>query len=66
MSNQSRNIKPTISQPVPDLGSLTKVAGELKEAVEVMSGQRGEATAQAVTWDDLLRLGLAKPWDVPK
>ena len=66
MSNLSRNIKPSFTQPRPDVDTLTKAATECKEALEVMTGQRGDIEAQAVTWGDLIRLGLAKPWQVPK
>jgi hypothetical protein len=37
----------------------------LKEAVEILTGQRRGLPPQ-VTWDDLVRLGVVAPEDVPR
>lgn len=55
---------PGIPEPSLDPRSLQNTAIALKEAVELMSGQRGGPMYP--TWDDLIRLGLAKPEDVPR
>ena len=37
----------------------------LKELTEAVAGQRGDRNTTAVTWQDLLDLGLIKPEQVP-
>lgn len=66
MSNLSRNIKPSITSPLPEVNNLAQVTGQVKEVLEVMTGQRGDPEDQVVTWRHLLQLGLVKPWQVPK
>ena len=58
--------KPAIPDPVQDLGSLQAVAGALKEGLEMLQGVRGDVDDAAVTWGDLLRLGIVKKDQVPK
>lgn len=45
--------------------SLYATVSALKEGVETLTGQR-RGMLPPVTWDDLLRLGLCKPEDVPR
>lgn len=53
-----------IPEPTVDPKSLRATTASLKEAVEVMSGQRG--ASPFVTWDDLVRLNIVSQADVPK
>lgn len=53
-----------IPEPTTDPRSLQNTTLALKEAVEVMAGQRGPTPL--VTWDDLVRLGLVAREDVPR
>jgi hypothetical protein len=57
---------PTIPEPYENLPSLRVATMALKEGVEMLSGQRGDADDCAVTWGDLIRLGLIKQDQVPK
>ena len=46
--------------------SLRITAMAMKERLEVLSGARGKTLREAaVTWDDLVELGLIKPEQVP-
>ena len=54
-----------IPQPYEDVGSLYRAVLALKERVEVLSGQRGQAYDVAVTWQDLLDLQLVRKEDIP-
>jgi hypothetical protein len=59
------NLKvPAIPDPTENLKSLRHTTLALKEATEIMSGQRGPTPF--VTWDDLVRLGLVSAMDVPR
>ena len=51
---------PPIPEPHPNIKDLTTVAYALKEAVEVLTGQRvhGSVGASAVTWDDIQYRGI--------
>lgn len=62
-----KKIKRQQAIPVPyeTPHSLRVTAMALKERVEVLSGARGSARDMAVTWDDLVELGLIKPDQVP-
>lgn len=42
---------------------MKETINSLKEAVELMTGQRGQ---KPVTWDDLVRLGIVEQGDVPR
>ena len=60
---RSQNPRPNpntvpISQPLADLQILYTVVGQLKQAVDSLSGQRGRSTDRAVTFNDLVDLGL--------
>lgn len=51
--------------PYQDVASLRATALATKEAVDILTGQTGEVKERAVTWADLLRLGLVTPPDLP-
>lgn len=53
-----------ISEPTVDPKSLRATTASLKEAVEVISGQRG--SSPFVTWEDLVRLNIVSEADVPR
>lgn len=59
--------KPAIPQPYATVPSLVATAEALKEAVETLNGQREKTKINAaVTWDDLVQLGLIGPEQVPR
>jgi hypothetical protein len=49
---------PQIATPVGNLGALTVVTQSLKQAVDSLAGFRGKNTDRAVTFNDLINLGL--------
>lgn len=57
---------PTIPEPYETISSIRVATQAIKEGVEMLSGQRGDADDCAVTWGDLIRLGLIKKDQVPK
>lgn len=57
---------PSIPSPQADLVALRMSAEALKETVEVLTLQRGDHLNAAVTWQDLINLGLALPTQVPR
>ena len=63
MSRQRNQM--TVPEPYENLSSLRSTALATKELVEVLTGQRGQAADIAVTWGDLIDLGLIKPDQVP-
>lgn len=54
---------PAISHPMPDLNSLTNTVLSLKEGVESLSGQHGSSLNRAVTFADLIALGVLKVYN---
>jgi hypothetical protein len=56
----------TIPQPAPTIASLHVTALASKEAIETLQGLRGDVLDRAVTWRELVRLGLARPPDFPQ
>jgi hypothetical protein len=63
---RTRPVTPAIAQPFTDLTSLRNVCEQLKEAVEVLQGQRGkDSLDMVVRWRDLVQLGLIQETDVP-
>lgn len=66
MSESFRRVQATIPEPYQELGSLYRTAVTTKELVEDLAGQRGTVGSSAVTWDDLVRLGLIAKERVPK
>ena len=57
---------PSIPEPVAEPKSLQVSVIALKEGFELLSGQRNDPDRRAVTWDDLLRLGLIEQGDIPR
>jgi hypothetical protein len=64
--NIQRSTTPAVPEPYENLASLRASVMALKEAVEMLMAQRGTRHDAAVTWADLLQLGLVKPDQVPK
>lgn len=56
---------PVIPEPFANTQALYGSVMAMKEGVEMLSGQRGDAKDCAVTWGDLVRLGIVKPDQVP-
>lgn len=61
----SKDKIPAIPEASQDVRSLQAAVLALKEAVEILSGQRRGVSA-LVKWDDLVRLGIVDRSDVPK
>lgn len=57
---------PSIPVPQDNVVSLRNSTAAAKESVELLTGQRGNSVTTAVTWGDLLRLGLVTSDQVPK
>jgi hypothetical protein len=55
-----------IPEPISDINSVRNTAAALKENVEIMQGIRGDRTMAAVTYQDLLRLGLITAAQLPR
>lgn len=58
--------KATVPQPDETIRGLRASVEGLKEIAEVLDGQRGSMMDAAITWGDLVQLGLVKPENVPK
>lgn len=65
MSEQYRRRMIAIPVPTEDPRSLCTTALATKELVESIAGQRSVNDA-AVTWDDLVRLGLIERERIPR
>lgn len=63
--NLNREEQVTIPQPTPTLDGLMASVLAIKEMVEVLAAQRGDPRDTAVTWRQLLELGIVTPHDVP-
>lgn len=58
---------PGIPEPSADVESLLNTTQALKMAAEVILGQRrGSRRDSAVTWADLVRLGIVEEGQVPR
>lgn len=57
---------PAISDPLSNINSLQSTTSALKEGYEMLTRQRGNKALSAVTWEDLLRLGLITADKIPK
>jgi len=57
---------PAIPSPQAEVVSLRASSEALKETVEMLTLQRGNHLNGAVTWQDLIDLGLALPTQVPR
>jgi hypothetical protein len=60
------NRRVSIPEPLQELGSLRATALATKELVESLAGQRGDPRDAAVTWQDLIDLGLVIPSEIPQ
>lgn len=61
-----RRTQVTIPEPYTNVESLRASVMALKELVESLAGQRGDRDDVAVTWSDLVAVGVIKPEQVPK
>jgi hypothetical protein len=61
-----RRSQVTIPEPYPDANSLFATALATKELVESLAGQRGGTYDVAVTWGELIDLGIVRPDQVPE
>lgn len=57
---------PAIPEPIAEINSVRDTAAALKETAEILTQQRGTRSLSAVTWQDLLALGLISPDQIPK
>jgi transposase len=64
-ARKGRQNQVTIPEPYEDLASLYRSVLTMKELVETLAGQRGQAYDVAVTWQDLLDLGWIRKEDIP-
>ncbi len=66
MSRYDRNRKhPAIPQPESNIASMHATLVPMKEAVDMLQGATGTAYDCAVTWGDLLQLGLITKEQIP-
>jgi hypothetical protein len=61
-----RRSQVTIPEPYENVSSVYHAVTAMKELVEALAGQRGGPQDVAITWGDLLELGLIKPEQVPE
>lgn len=66
MSEQFRRIQKSIPVPTQNPASLQATAMATKELVEDLAGLRGTPGDSAVTFNDLVRLGLIERERIPK
>jgi hypothetical protein len=57
---------PAISEPTNDINSLRDALTSAKQAIEIITNQRGDPLTSMVSWGDLVRLGVVTPLQVPK
>lgn len=57
---------PAIPEPVSDINSVRTATASLKEGFEILTGIRGSKLSKAITYQDLLDLGLINITQVPK
>jgi hypothetical protein len=55
----------SIPEPYEDVKSLRATVMALKELVETLAGQRGQAYDAAITWQDMLDLQKIRMEDIP-
>jgi hypothetical protein len=56
---------PAIPEPLPEIEGLAMAVREIKQLVEILTQQRKPYTNSAVTWQDLVDLGLIGSNRVP-
>lgn len=59
-------VYPAIPDPSSDVDSLRITALAVKEGLEIITRQRGDRGNSAVTWNDLLALGIVTAAQIPK
>jgi hypothetical protein len=59
-------IFPSVPDPMQNMPSLQGTSSALKESVEILTRQRGDKGMSAVTWYDLVELGLIPATRIPK
>lgn len=64
-SKRTRRL-PAITHPAMTIDAVHESVTQLKEAVELLQGQSGGAEHCAVTWGDLVLLGLIKEDQIPR
>lgn len=58
---------PGIPDPSRSVDGLFETVTTMKQAVETLAGQRrGSRAESAVTWNDLVNLGLIDPLQIPR
>lgn len=57
---------PPIEEPTVDPASLRQTALSTKQTVEILTGQRGNRMDSAVTWGELVALGIIAADQVPR
>jgi hypothetical protein len=65
MANKNAKKYPAIPEPDTSPVALRSSILSLKEGQEVLIGVRGDRKFSAVTWSDLVDLGLIKASDIP-
>jgi hypothetical protein len=66
VSKEFRRVQATIPVPYESLHALVNSVSALKDVVEDLAGQRGTVGDSAVTFNDLVRLGLIQRERIPK
>ncbi len=56
---------PSVPSPTLDVASLREAVAALKEVVEILTQQRGLPANSAVTWQDLVNLGIITSSQIP-
>lgn len=64
----SRRLRTQVTIPVSyeTVSSLHATVSAMRELVEALAGQRGGPSDVAVTWGNLIELGLIKPEQIPE
>ena len=67
MASNTTNVPkyPAISEPTTDGASLRESVLNLKEATEMLTRQRGDPAASAITWADLVNLNIITKDQIP-
>jgi hypothetical protein len=66
VSKEFRRVQAAIPVPYEDVRSLVRSVSAIKDVVEDLAGQRGTVGDTAVTFNDLVRLGLIDRERIPK
>ena len=65
LARRGRREQVTIPEPTLDQASHRAAIMAMKELIEVLAGQRGQAMDAAVTWQDLLDLQMVRYEEIP-